>query len=308
VQISDENLHHVRELMDEVFGGENFVSQVSFKKTGGLDTGKISTVCDFIIWFARDIDRLKYRPLFVARAQMQAGLSAFRNRRDADGQVVAAALDEAGEPLDQQPDAELFQTMALSSQGASANSGHVFRFDGKDYRVPHNKHWRFSLDGLDRLATLGRIVAVGENIRAVSYLKDFPFGYLNNIWTDTGAGSFLESQLYVVQTGTKVIQRCLLMTTDPGDLVLDPACGSGTTAYVAEQWGRRWITIDTSRVPLALARQRLLTATFPREECRSRIRHSVPPQRGAARLRSRLHRPAHGRPINPSHPGDQGLR
>ncbi len=263
VQISDENLHHVREVMEEVFGAENFVSQISFKKTGGLDTGKISTVCDYLIWFAKDIDRLKYRPLFLSREQMKGGLSAFRYYRDANGELVTAKLDEAGEPKDSPSGVDLFQTMALSSQGASANSDQVFSFKSRDYRVPHNKHWRFSLEGLNRLAAQGRIVAVGDNVRAVSYLKDFPFGYLNNVWTDTGAGSFLESQLYVVQTATKVIQRCLLMTTDPGDLVLDPTCGSGTTAYVAEQWGRRWITIDTSRVPLALARQRLLTATFP---------------------------------------------
>jgi adenine-specific DNA-methyltransferase len=262
VQISDENLHHVREVMDEVFGAENFISQISFKKTGGLDTGKISTVCDFLVWFAKDKERLKYRPLFLPRAQMQGGVTAFRYYRDANSKLCVAKLDEAGEPRELEPGIELFQTMALSSQGASANSGQVFSFEGTDYRVPQNKHWRFAMEGLTALAERGRLVAVGENLRAVSFLRDFPFGYLNNVWTDTGAGSFLESQLYVVQTTAKIIQRCLLMTTDPGDLVLDPTCGSGTSAFVAEQWGRRWITCDTSRVPLALARQRLLTATF----------------------------------------------
>jgi adenine-specific DNA-methyltransferase len=207
VQISDENLHHMREVMDEVFGAENFVSQISFKKTGGLDTGKISTVSDYLVWFAKDMERLKYRPLFVPRAHMQGGLSAFRYYRNAEGEVLTTKLDEAGEPKDLDQGIDLFQTMALSSQGASANSGQVFSFQGKSYRVPNNKHWRFSLEGLNRLAEQKRIVRVGDNVRAVSYLKDFPFGYLNNIWTDTGAGSFLESQFYIVQTAAKVAPR-----------------------------------------------------------------------------------------------------
>jgi adenine-specific DNA-methyltransferase len=263
VQISDENLHHVREVMDEVFEARNFVSLISFKKTGGLDAGRLSTVCDYILWYAKDLEKLKYRQLFLDRSDTQAGLSAFKYYFDSTGEIVTIKFDDSGNPVDLPLSADLFQTMALTSQGASQNSQQVFKFNGKEYRVPANKHWRFSLEGLERLAELDRIITVGNNIRAVSYLKDFPLAYLNNVWTDTGAGSFLEPQMYVVQTVTKVISRCLLMTTDPGDLVLDPTCGSGTTAYIAERWGRRWVTIDISRVPLALGRQRLLTATFP---------------------------------------------
>lgn len=262
VQISDENVHHVRELMDEVFGAGNFVSMISFKKTGGLDAGKLSTVCDYVVWYAKNSQNIKYRQLFLDRKAAQAGLSAFKYYFDASGDVVTIRFDESGKPVNLPPGAELFQSMALTSQGASSNSEQVVKFKGKEYRVAANKHWRFSLEGLYRLIGLNRIIAVGDNIRAVSFLNDFPLGYLNNVWTDTGGGSFLDPQVYVVQTTTKVIQRCLLMTTDPSDLVLDITCGSGTTSCVAEQWGRRWITCDTSRVAITLAKQRLMTASF----------------------------------------------
>jgi len=262
VQISDENVHHVRELMDEVFGAGNFVSMISFKKTGGLGAGKLSTVCDYIVWYAKNSQKIKYRQLFLDRKGAQAGLSAFKYYFDTKGEVVTIRFDESGKPVNLPPGAELFQSMALTSQGASSNSTQVVKFKGKEYRVAANKHWRFSLEGLYRLIGLNRIIAVGDNIRAVSFLNDFPSGYLNNVWTDTGGGSFLDPQVYVVQTAMKPVQRCLLMTTDPGDLVFDPTCGSGTTACVAEQWGRRWITCDTSRVALTLGKQRLMTANF----------------------------------------------
>ena len=262
VQISDENLHRVRLVMDEVFGVKNFISLISFKKTGGLDAGRLSTVCDYIVWYAKNSERVKYRQLFLDRGDTQAGLSAFKYSFDPTGENITVKFDDSGKPTDLSSEGELFQSMALMSQGASSNSRQVFNFQGKEYRLAANKHWRFSLDGLHRLAEANRIISVGDNIRAASYLKDFPLGYLNNVWTDTGGGSFLDPQIYVVQTVTKAISRCLLMSTDPGDLVLDATCGGGTTAYVAEQWGRRWITIDTSRVALALAWQRLLTARF----------------------------------------------
>ncbi|MCG3202366.1 MAG: hypothetical protein NFCOHLIN_02248 [Gammaproteobacteria bacterium] len=263
VQISDENVHHVREVMDEIFGAESFVSQISFKKTGGLDTGRLPTVCDYLLWYSKDPSRMKYRQLFFPRDQAPAGLAAFRYYFDSAGDVKTVSMGEQQHPDKVPKGIRLFQSMALYAQGASKNSDEVFEFKGRSYRVPHNKHWRFTMSGLQRLAELGRVFPVGDNVRAASFLDDFPVAYLNNVWTDSGAGSFTEEQSYVVQTTAKVIQRCMLMTTDPGDLVVDPTCGSGTTAYVAEQWGRRWITVDTSRVPLALARQRLLTATFP---------------------------------------------
>jgi adenine-specific DNA-methyltransferase len=263
VQISDENVHRVRTLMDEVFGGKNYISLISFKKTGGLDTSRLPTVCDYIIWYSKDSEKMKYRPIYIDRRATQAGISAYRYYFNEQGDVSSVSFDESGNPVDLPTNADLFQSIALVSQGASANSNQPFEYKGRSFRIPSNKHWRLSMEGLSKLAQLNRLIIVGDNLRAVSYLKDFPWAYLNNTWTDTGSGSFLDAQAYVVQTVTKVIQRCLLMTTDPGDLIFDPTCGSGTSAYVAEQWGRRWITCDTSRVALALARQRLMTATFP---------------------------------------------
>jgi adenine-specific DNA-methyltransferase len=149
----------------------------------------------------------------------------------------------------------------LSAQGSSGNTD-PFEWDGKTYKVPINCHWKTTPEGLKRLSEQNRLMSLGNSLRYKRYLQDFPVFPVSNIWTDTGISGFADKKLYIVQTNPSVIERCLLMTTDPGDLMLDPTCGSGTSAYVAEQWGRRWITIDTSRVPLALARQRLLTATF----------------------------------------------
>ncbi|MFZ4579689.1 MAG: site-specific DNA-methyltransferase, partial [Myxococcota bacterium] len=262
VQISDENLHRVRAVMDEVFGAENFVSLIAFKKTGGLDSGKLPTVCDYLLWYARSREDLKYHQLYVDKSALGSSLSSFKYYFDEKGDVATCRLDDGGNPV-APPGARLFQSIALTSQGASASTEQAFEFKGRAFRVAANKHWRLTVPAIHRLAELGRIIVVGDNVRAVSYLDDFPFGFLNNTWTDTGSGSFLAQQSYVVQTVAKVVQRCILMTTDPGDLVLDPTCGSGTTATVAEHWGRRWLTCDVSRVPLALTRQRLLTATYP---------------------------------------------
>ena len=159
--------------MDEVFGAPNFVNMIQFKKTGGLDAGKLSTVCDYIVWYSKDREHLKYRQLFIDRKDTPGGLTAFRYYFDTDRNVRTAKLDDSGRPIDLPSGVELFQTMALTSQGASPTSEKSFRFDGKEYRLPPNKHWRLSLEGLDHLAKLGRIVAVGDNVRAVSYLQRF---------------------------------------------------------------------------------------------------------------------------------------
>jgi adenine-specific DNA-methyltransferase len=263
VQICDENVHLVRSLMDEVFGSENFMSLISFKKTGSLDTKTLSTVVDHIIWYARNGDDVKYRPIFTERKSTPAGLSAFRYYFDEQAERQSVAFDDTGNPIGLPTGAKLFQSVSLSSQGTSPNTALAFTFKGKKYRCPPNRHWTTGLDGLQKLADAGRLFAVGDNLRFAAFLDDFPVSPLTNVWSDTGAGSFLDDQTYVVQTVTKVIQRCVLMTTDPGDLVFDPTCGSGTTAYVAEQWGRRWITTDTSRIALNIAKTRLMTATFP---------------------------------------------
>lgn len=242
VQISDKNLHHVKEVLEEVFGADNFLRIITFAKTSGIGGAFLPESSDHLLWFARDALRLKYRPIFIDK----------KGGDDEDGQF--RFHDDGGQ----------YRTSDLTGPFSNTPSCiYDVKFDGKQYRLPRTRQWKTTEAGMRALIEAGRVVARGNNIYYKRYLNDFPVSTLNNSWQDTGSGGFTEPKIYTVQTNIKVIQRCLLMTTDPGDLVLDPTCGSGTTAYVAEQWGRRWITVDTSRVPLALARQRLLTATFP---------------------------------------------
>ncbi len=254
VQISDENLHHVRELLDETFGPENFAGLICFRKTGGLGTKGIKSVNDFIVWYARDKERYTYHPLYVDKADTPTGeffqpISKLR------------ALAEAGRaPGLRIPGyASEYITVSLTSSGTTPSCIYPYEFNGKTYWPVKGYSWKPNKESMDALKTAGRLIATGETLRWVYYKEDFPVSELTSYWDDTGGAP---DKLYVVQTSSKVIERCLLMTSNPGDLVVDPTCGSGTTAYCAEQWGRRWITIDTSRVPLALARQRLLTATY----------------------------------------------
>lgn len=262
VQISDENLHHVREMLDEIFGKEQFLAAIAFKKTGGLERKGLSLTFDYLLWYAKSKEDVKFRPLFVERDDQDA----FRYVLLSTGET--STLADLGVSRDRlPPGAKLFQSVSLTSQGTSANRSGPFTYKGRRYVPPPNRHW--SVD-LKRVAESGRIMVVGDALRYIYLLEDYPIAPLSNVWADTGTGSFTEPQRYVVETATKVVQRCVLMSTDPGDLVLDPTCGSGTTAYVAEQWGRRWITCDTSRVALALARQRVMTARFPYYRLRSR--------------------------------------
>lgn len=252
VQISDENLHHVREVMDEVLGHDNFVCIIAFTKTTGFSGKTLSSVADFILWYAKDRERLKYRQLFGQKEPGEEGATKYKPIREL-GSIPSGRFD---------PD-RLATVDQLTSQGAS-ESDRPFEYAGRKWKPPAGMHYKTTVEGLKRLAQAQRIVVEGNSLRYVRFLDDFPVFPLANIWQDVGGiQNRTEGKIYVVQTAPLAIQRCLLMTTDPGDLVLDPTCGSGTTAYVAEQWGRRWITIDTSRVPLALARQRLLTATYP---------------------------------------------
>jgi adenine-specific DNA-methyltransferase len=252
VQISDENLHHVRELMDEVFGTENFISIIAFAKTTQFSGKTLSSIADYIVWYAKDCTRVKYRQLFRLKEAGDEGASKYRPV-STYGSIPKGRFNAD----------KLVTVDQLTAQGAS-DSDQCFRFQGKDWLPPKGMHWKTTVKGLGQLAEFGRIVVEGNSIRFVRFMDDFPAFPLANVWNDIGGiQNRTEGKLYAVQTATLAIQRCVLMTTDPGDLVLDPTCGSGTTAYCAEQWGRRWITIDTSRVPLALARQRLLTATFP---------------------------------------------
>jgi adenine-specific DNA-methyltransferase len=262
VQIGDENVHLVRCLMDEVFGSENFVSLVSFATTSGFEARALARGGDYILWYARNKEIIRYRELFQS-VQRELGVAGYRWIMLSDGTSRGMTIREIrGE--EQLPDgAKLYKPDNIISQGASSGD-QTFKYMGKKYGPGLNSHWKASLpDGMNRLAWAGRLHVARNTLQYVRFDDDFPWRARNNIWTDTLTGQFTEEKVYVVQTNTKVIERCLLMTTDPGDLVLDPTCGSGTTAYVAEQWGRRWITMDTSRVALALARTRLMAAKFP---------------------------------------------
>lgn len=263
VQISEDNIHHVREVADEVFSNENFVSQIYFATTSGFSTGSISRVGDYLLWYARDKNKLTYKPLFVDKDNKERGDDAYKYLELSDGTRRPMTVEErrGTDPIPER--ARIYRLGDLQSSGASREDT-PFEFDGEIYRPNPNNHWKARFpEGMERLAKARRVERIGRGIGYVRYLDDNPLLPVTNSWMDTGIAGFTSDKLYVVQTNSKVIQRCLLMTTNPGDLVLDPTCGSGTTAFVAEQWGRRWITIDTSRVPLALARQRLLTATFP---------------------------------------------
>ena len=249
VQIGDENVHRVRAVMDEVFGEENFVSQITFVKTSGFAGDSLSNVSDCILWYAKSKYGFKYRPLWHIKSAGDEGATTYR---EVGGiQALHASILERTRlaTLDQ-----------LMSQGASAHDLPLISF-GREFLPSPGLHWKTTKEGLQRLSKAERIAVRSQIPYYVRFLDDFAVYPSTNNWTDTSA-SFMADKMYVVQTTSKVIQRCILMTTDPGDLVLDPTCGSGTTAYVAEQWGRRWITIDTSRVAVALARQRILTARF----------------------------------------------
>ncbi len=262
VQISDENLHHVREVMDEVFGGENFCLIVTVKKTQGQSSDLPASINDFLLWYARDLAHQKVRPQFVERDPFENPAERFICVETEAGDVIDLSVKQKKrqEPL---PEGRILKLADLSSQTGSENSRFLVEFGGRTYLPPGSRGWSTSREGIERLRAQNRLFPVGKSMMWKSYRDEFPFRPVTSHWEDAKLTGFGDDRLYVVQTASRVIQRCMLMTTDPGDLVLDPTCGSGTTAYVAEQWGRRWITMDTSRVPLALARQRLLTATFP---------------------------------------------
>jgi adenine-specific DNA-methyltransferase len=258
VQISDENVHLVRNVMDEVFGSENFVSLVPFKTTAPLKANNLASTFDLLIWYVKDISSIKYRQLYVERESGEK--SRYSNVELKDGSRRALNQNEKDDPSLLPPGSKPYSDMDLASSGYTPSCIYDFEYKGKVYRTSSGKSWKTTKEGMQRLADKGRLTDSGKTIRYVLYLDDYPVAKLANFWADT-TGELTKD--YVVQTHTKVIQRCILMTTDPGDLVLDPTCGSGTTAHVAEQWGRRWITSDTSRIALNIAKTRLMTATYP---------------------------------------------
>ena len=259
VQISDENVHHVRELMDEIFDKKNFVAQIIFIKTSGFPTNYLSTTNDYLIWYAKDKTKLKYRQLFLDK-QSGRGIETYKYIELENGVRRKLTSNELKNP-DEISNGKRFRISDIQSQGTS-NNDQEFIFEEESHLPRSGSTWKVTIDGLNNLVKKNRIMVSAGQPQFVRYLDDYPVMRLTNIWNDTATGSFTDKKIYVVQTGTKAIQRCVLMTTDPGDLVFDPTCGSGTTSFVAEQWGRRWITCDTSRVAITLARQRLMTAEF----------------------------------------------
>ncbi|WP_284503643.1 site-specific DNA-methyltransferase [Caballeronia sp. INML1] len=259
VQISDENLHHVREVLDEVFGASNFRAVITFKKTAGLGTEGLASVADYLLWYARDISRLKERPLYQ-RQDFSEDPNYVWVMND-KGEKRRLTAEEAGSGVIGSG-WRLFRHQIFLAAGRTESCVYDLPLNGATYKPTAGRSWSTNAAGAQRLIEQNRLTKNGNTVNYVRFADDFGFQPLNNFWPDGASGVGMQKS-YVVQTNTKIVQRCMLMTTDPGDLVFDPTCGSGTTAYVSEQWGRRWITVDTSRVPLALARQRLLTATFP---------------------------------------------
>ena len=263
VQIGDENVHRVRALMDEVFSEGNLISQIAFRTTTGLGDQYLDSSCNFLVWYAKSKSNLKYRELFKKKGLLDDVGARYRrievspiNRRP-----MTASERTLSEPFP--VGAKIYRHDNLTSQSGSEKTAFSVEFQSGQFR-PGRGFWKTNQEGMRRLKRSERLASPTlRSIQYVRFLDDFPVSKLSNVWTDTQTGAFTDDKVYVVQTNAKVIERCLLMTTDPGDLVLDPTCGAGTAAYVAEQWGRRWITIDTSRVALALARARIMGARYP---------------------------------------------
>lgn len=261
VQISDENVHLVRSVMDEVFGSENFVSLISFVKTSSSTANLISGINDYIVWYARDVEKVKYRQLFTAKTVGGEGATGYTKVEMPDGTRRSMTKEEKTDLSLLPQGSRVYATDNITSQ--NPGSRYDVNFRGRVFR-PEPGYWKTDEARMAALLAQNRIECTANKLAYLRYFDDFPVFPLANVWSDTlGQNQFGGDKAYVVQTALRVIERCILMTTDPGDLVLDPTCGSGTTAHVAEQWGRRWITTDTSRIALNIAKTRLMTATYP---------------------------------------------
>ena len=268
MQISEDNVHHAREILDEVFDASNFCAQISYVTTSNQTKGLLPGVYDVILWYAKDKSLVKYRQIYQKKALGDEGSSGYDYVEFADGSLRRMTNEERSGQAGLPHGARVLAISDITSSKYNPSEPYVFK--GVQFS-PGKRYWSTHKAGLARLENIGRLYASGNSLRYKRYLSDFPCFLLTNFWKDTGVAGYRDTKIYVVQTNDKAIQRCMLMATDPGDLVLDITCGSGTTSYVAEQWGRRWISCDTSRVPISLARQRLLTATFPwyrlKEQC-----------------------------------------
>ena len=268
VQIGDENMHRVRAVMDEVFGEGNFISLIGFAKTSGSTEDYLGQTTDYLLWYSKDKSYVKYRPIYKYKIPGEKGGTNYNRARDLAGSSRSLTGPLLNDPRIVSGELQIYSLDNLTSQSAGRDKGEGaaswfgVALEGRVHKPSLSVRWKTNEQGMARLKSAGRLEATKNRLGYVRYLNDFPAVQVTNRWDDVGA-SFMADKVYVVQTSQTVIQRCILMTTDPGDLVLDPTCGSGTTAYVAEQWGRRWITIDTSRVALALARARIMGARYP---------------------------------------------
>lgn len=258
VQISDENIHLARNILDEVFGQKNFISQISFQKTGGISGSLLGTTVDYLLWYAKEKSQVKYRQLFMERTAGDTSLDRY-NRIQLPSLISRGLTAKEIRGDTSIPSGARYRVQSLFSDGAGKNEEREFVWRGQVFQCPPAGHWKTTPVGLETLGKAGRLEREGEKLRYRRFVDDFPVVPIHDRWESIQIGTKLT---YVVQTAEKVIERCLLMVTDPGDLVLDPTCGSGTTALVGEKWGRRWITCDTSRVAVTLAKQRLITASY----------------------------------------------
>jgi adenine-specific DNA-methyltransferase len=270
VQINDVNLQHVSQLLSEVFGSSNFVALIAFYKTSSHESGVLPSVCDYLVWYARERSALKKPDVFLRKEPGQKGAKQYTKKISPDMRVIENLSDEEIKDPETVPHGwKICRLGPTTSPGYSKGRTTAFSIGDQEYHPGENRHWSWGPDEMRRLIEMGRIKPSGSGLASVLLLEDNPATALDNIWMDTGTGSFTEPQVYVVQTGEKVVQRCVLLATRPGDLVLDPTCGSGTTAFCAERLGRRWITCDTSRVALNVARRRLLSGVFQHYHLRS---------------------------------------
>lgn len=268
IQIGNENVHLVRNVLDEIFGSENFCGIIQFQKTSGagspaIGTDVIASVVDYILWYAKDLPQVKYRQLYTWKTLGEEGTTQYVNARNfqefTDRRLTN---EEIIDPNKLSSELKVFASDNLTSQSAGETTLFQYLVEGKEFR-PGKGGWKTNITGMKRLDSAGRLKPIGNSLMYRRFFEDFSVSPINNLWRDVLITGFSEDKVYVVQTSTKVVERCMMMTTDPGDLVIDPTCGSGTTAYVAEQWGRRWITMDTSRVSIALARTRLMSGRYP---------------------------------------------
>ena len=259
VQISDENIHHVREIMDEVFSSSNFISQISFKTSPGDTTRYLPPCLDYVLWYAKDKTKLKFHKLFLTKIAGEAQGSSF-DWIELDDATIRPLSKTEKENINSLPNGRVFRWADPRRKGSSESAQFEYEFDGEKFSPGHGMTWKTTIDGLNYLKKANRLGKKGKQLNYKRYLDDFPATELLNVWTDT-MNSFMQRN-YVVETNRLVIDRCILMSTDPSDIVLDITCGSGTTAFSSEQRGRRWITCDTSRIAIALTKQRLMTANF----------------------------------------------